>query len=98
MGNPSYLGSKAFDVCLFLLKDILRDEHRKGAILDSYALDLLVEPLLDFLPDEVRGGLVDVSLRTPGPGDWWSDLQYVAARYIVIVQHVPFGQHLLIPS
>lgn len=70
MGNPSYLCSKAFDVCLFLLKDILRNEHRKGAIPDSYTLDILVKPLLDFLPDEVRGGLVDVSLRNPVPGDW----------------------------
>lgn len=64
MGDPGYLCGKALDMCLFSLKDILRDKQGKGAVLDAYALDLLVEELLDLLPYEVRGGLADVNAQT----------------------------------
>lgn len=46
---------------LLPLEDILRNEHWESTVLDTYTLDLFIEPLLDFFPNEERGGLSAVS-------------------------------------
>lgn len=61
MGDPGHLCSKAFNMCLFPLQNIFRNEHWKGAVLDADALYLLVEKLLYFFPDKERGRLSNVS-------------------------------------
>jgi len=61
MGNPGDLSSKTLDVILLTLQDILRHEQGERAVLDANALDLLVEPVLNLLPNEVGSGLESIS-------------------------------------
>ena len=53
MSHPGDLGSEAFNVVLLALQHILGNEQGERTVLDSHLLDLLVEPVLDLLPDEV---------------------------------------------
>jgi hypothetical protein len=57
MGNPGDFSSETLNVILLTLQNILRHEQGERAVLDANALDLLVEPVLDLLPNEVRSGL-----------------------------------------
>jgi hypothetical protein len=57
MGNPGDFSSETLNVILLTLQNILRHEQRERAVLDANALDLLVEPVLDLFPNEVRSGL-----------------------------------------
>jgi hypothetical protein len=57
MGNPGDFSSETLNVILLTLQNILRHEQRKRAVLDANALDLLVEPVLNLFPNEVRSGL-----------------------------------------
>jgi hypothetical protein len=57
MGNPGDFSSETLNVILLTLQNILRHEQRERAVLDAHALDLLVEPVLDLFPNEVRSGL-----------------------------------------
>lgn len=57
MSHPSDLRSKALNMVLLLIQDLLGDEQRECAVLHAHLLNMRVEPLLDLLPDEVRGGL-----------------------------------------
>lgn len=57
MGDPGDLSSEALNVVLLTLQHILGNEQGERAVLDAHLLDLLVEPVLNFLPDEVRSGL-----------------------------------------
>ena len=57
MGHPGDLGSEALNVILLALQHILGNEQGERAVLDTHLLDLLVEPVLNLLPDEVRSGL-----------------------------------------
>jgi hypothetical protein len=52
MCNPSDFSSKSFYMRLLAFQHVLRNKHRKGAVPDPKALDLLVEPLLYFLPNK----------------------------------------------
>jgi hypothetical protein len=61
MGDPGNFGSEALDVVLLPLQSILGNKQRKRAILDAHFLDLVIEPLLNHLPHEVRRGLENVS-------------------------------------
>ncbi len=53
MCHPSHLGCETFDVVLFPFENILGHKHGKRAIPHANAFDILVEPFLDLLPDEV---------------------------------------------
>lgn len=55
--NPSNLSSKALDVVLLSLQNVLGNEKRERTIPDAHLLDLVVEPVLDGLPHEVGRGL-----------------------------------------
>lgn len=57
MCDPSYLCSKTFYMILLPLEDILRNEHWERTVLDTYTLDVFVEPLLDLFPNKERGRL-----------------------------------------
>lgn len=63
MSNPSDLGSKALDVILLPVQNVLGHKHRERAVPHAHLLDALVEPILNLLPDEVRRGLRHVSAR-----------------------------------
>lgn len=57
MCDPSYLCSKTFYMIFLPLEDILRNEHWERTVLDTYTLDVLIEPLLDLFPNKERGWL-----------------------------------------
>ena len=63
LGDPRDHGREALDVVLLGLERLLRDKHREVAALDPDRLDLLVEELLDLLPDAKRPRLEDVAPR-----------------------------------
>lgn len=79
MGDPGHFCSKSFDMRLFPLQNIFRNEHWKGAVLDADALYLLVEKLLYFFPDKERCRLFMVSVSLPPCGFSSINLQYIAA-------------------
>jgi hypothetical protein len=61
--DPSYFRRKAFDVVLFTLENLARDEHGEVRVFDVEFLDLGIEPLLDSLPDSERPRLENVASR-----------------------------------
>ena len=49
--DPSNLGREAFNMILFPLKYLARDEHGEIRVLNIHVLNLGIEPLLDSLPN-----------------------------------------------
>lgn len=57
MCNPSDLSSETLDMILLSLQNVFGNEKRERTIPDAHLLDLVVEPVLDGLPNEVGRGL-----------------------------------------
>jgi hypothetical protein len=55
--NPSDLSSETLDMVLLSLQNVFGNEKRERTIPDAHFLDLVVEPVLDGLPNEVGRGL-----------------------------------------
>lgn len=96
MSDPGYFRSETLKMILLLLENIFGDEHGKRAILYANSIDFRIEPSGDLFPDGEGVGLITISNR-PVSGQGSSHLVDIAPRDVVVINHVPFRQHLRVP-
>ena len=95
-GDPGALGGKALHMVLLLLEQGLGDEHGQVYVLVPGLLELLVQGVLDVLPDGVAIGAIDEHTLDGGVVDELCLLAHVGVPLGKVHLHVGDLLHLLL--
>ena len=110
LGDPGNLGREALDVVLFPLEDGLGHKHGEVGVVDAESLDVTVEPGCERRSERgqeaLERGRLQVSSEQEGregrtlnllPDAVRPGLEDVAARDVVVVEHLALDEDLLVP-